>query len=328
MCTPGSGDPDFEYLFRPGSRDSPFLQASEAKRVKSVLLAVVLLFLLMGPLFAQVALMEAVFLPPRFFVGDRVELRLTYEIPAGLTVDPPAQLPVHAWVEYQRIEVQDRRTTGSAGEVLVRIFFIPFFSGETVLAPLQLGDLDTGELLVSTQSTLQLEQDQSLRGPRGQLNLPLTWLRLLTLVVAGIGAPFLVLFLLRSGIRGFRRIREARMLRLPYLHVSKSLNRLESARATMEEKSFFILLSLAIRRYLSERLSRPLMSVTTGEITRELSDAGLEESISRRIHEVLKAADLIKFSGKKAHRREMEKNLKAAAGIVEQVEERTAHVEA
>jgi len=96
----------------------------------------------------------------------------------------------------------------------------------------------------------------------------------------------------------------------------------------MEGKSFFILLSLTIRSYLSERLSRPLMSVTTGEIKKELGVAGLEESVSLRIHEVLKAADLIKFSGKRADRREMERSLKAVDRIVEQVEERTTHVEA
>lgn len=289
---------------------------------------VFLLFLVPWPVLSQAALMESIFLPPRFFVGDRVELRLTYDLPAGVAVEPPAQLPVHAWIEYQNIEVQDRRAPGSSGEVLVRVFFIPFFSGETVLSPLRLGDLDTGELLVTTQSALQLEQNESLRGPRRQLNLPLTWLRLLTFVVIGIGVPLFLFFLLRYGIRGFRRIREARIRRVPYVHVRKSLNQLASGRSSMEGKSFFILLSLTIRRYLSERLSMPLMSATTGEITGSLRAAGLEESVSERIHEVLKAADLIKFSGKRAHRREMERSLKTVGQIVEQVEERTTNVEA
>jgi hypothetical protein len=296
--------------------------------MRALALAVFLLFLAAWPVFAQAVLMESIFLPPRFFVGDRVELRLTYDVPAGVAVEPPAQLPAHAWIEFHNIEVQDRRSADGSGEVRVRIFFTPFSSGETVLPPLPLGDLDTGELLVTTQSVLQLEHDQTLRGPRRQLNLPLTWLRLLVLVVIGIGAPAVVFFLLRYGIQGFIRIREARIRRLPYLHVRKSLNQLAAGRSSMEGKSFFILLSLTIRRYLSERLSRPLMSVTTGEIKKELGVAGLEESVSLRIHEVLKAADLIKFSGKRADRREMERSLKAVDRIVEQVEERTTHVEA
>ena len=296
--------------------------------MRALALAVFLLFLAAWPVFAQAALTESIFLPPRFFVGDRVELRLTYDVPAGVAVEPPAQLPAHAWIEFHNIEVQDRRSADGSGEVRVRIFFTPFSSGETVLPPLPLGDLDTGELLVTTQSVLQLEHDQTLRGPRRQLNLPLTWLRLLVLVVIGIGAPAVVFFLLRYGIQGFIRIREARIRRLPYLHVRKSLNQLAAGRSSMEGKSFFILLSLTIRRYLSERLSRPLMSVTTGEIKKELGVAGLEESVSLRIHEVLKAADLIKFSGKRADRREMERSLKAVDRIVEQVEERTTHVEA
>jgi hypothetical protein len=296
--------------------------------MRALALAVFLLFLAAWPVFAQAVLMESIFLPPRFFVGDRVELRLTYDVPAGLAVEPPAQLPAHAWIEFHNIEVQDRRSADGSGEVRVRIFFTPFSSGDTVLPPLPLGDLDTGELLVTTQSVLQLEHDETLRGPRRQLNLPLTWLRLLVLVVVGIGAPAVVFFLLRYGIQGFVRIREARIRRLPYLHVRKSLNQLAAGRSSMEGKSFFILLSLTIRSYLSERLSRPLMSVTTGEIKKELGVAGLEESVSLRIHEVLKAADLIKFSGKRADRREMERSLKAVDRIVEQVEERTTHVEA
>jgi len=296
--------------------------------VKAVALAVLLLFFAAWPVFSQSSLMEAVFLPPRFFVGDQVELRLTYDLPAGLAVEPPAQLPVHAWIEFQNIEVQDRRPPGGSGEVLVRIFFTPFFSGETVLPPLRMGDLAIGELLVTTRSALQLEQDDALRGPRRQLNLPLTWFRLLTFLAIGAGVPLLLFLLLRYGIRGFRRIREARIRRLPYLHARKSLHQLASGRTSMEGKTFFILLSLTVRRYLSERLSMPLMSATTGEITGSLRTAGLEESVSERIHGVLKAADLIKFSGKRANRREMEKSLKTVGSIVEQVEERTAHVEA
>ena len=69
------------------------------------------------------------------------------------------------------------------------------------------------------------------------------------------------------------------------------------------------------------------MSVTTGEIGAYLREAGLEENVSQRIHQVLKAADLIKFSGKRTNRREMERSLNAAVGIVEQVEERIVHVE-
>jgi hypothetical protein len=296
--------------------------------MRTIVRAIILLTLVTWAGFSQATLMESIFLPPRFFVGDRVELRLTYDLPAGMAAEPPAELPVHAWIDYQNIDVQDRRAPGGSGEVRVRIFFIPFFPGETVLPSLRLGDLDTGELLVTTRSALELEQIDTLRGPRRQLNLPLTWLRLLALAAIGIGAPLSFFLLLRYGILGFRRIREARLRRLPYLHVRKSLNRLASGRPSMEGKSFFILLSLTIRRYLSERLSRPLMSVTTGDIKKELRGAGLEESVSDRIHEVLKAADLIKFSGKRAKQREMEKSLKAAERIVNQVEEGTAHVEA
>ena len=294
--------------------------------MKTVALAAALLLLGMQPVSTQKTLMESIFLPPRFFVGDRVELRLTYDVPADTAIESPDQLPVHAWIEFQNIEVRDRRADG--GGVVVRVFFIPFYSGETVFPSIRLGELETGELLVSTQSSLRLEQDQSLRGPRRQLNLPLTWLRLMTLVAIGVGAPVFLFFLFRYGIRGLVRIREARMRRLPYMHARKSLNQLAAGCASMEGKSFFILLSLTMRRYLSERLALPLMSVTTSDIVRELNRAGLEEPVSDRIHEVLKAADLIKFSGKRANKRDMARNLEDVDRIVRHVEEWRTHVEA
>jgi hypothetical protein len=293
--------------------------------MRAAFLAVTLL-LASPPLYSENLLLESVFLPPRFFVGDRVELRLKYDVPAGVAVQVPDRLPEHAWIEFLDIDIQDRRISSGAGVVQVRLHFIPFSPGEAVLPSIRLGDLDTGELMVSTQSTLELEPDPTLRGPRRQLLLPLTWLRLLVLLLIAAGTPLCLYLLLRYGIRSVARIREARLRRLPYIHARKGLSQLETGRSSMEGKSFFILLSLTIRRYLSERYAVPLMSVTTGEILKELNIVGVEESVSRRIHEILKTADIIKFSGKRTRKREMERCLKAAGRIVEQVEERVSDV--
>jgi len=296
--------------------------------MKFFLFATGILLLAVSPLCAQAVLSESVFLPPRFFVGDRVELRLTYELAPETAVEQTDPLPEHPWIEIQDIEIRDARLSGRSGEVRVRIFFIPFYAGQTVLPSLRLGQLDTGELLVETRSALENEQNHSLRVPRRQLRLPLTWIRLLSAAALAVGVPLLFVFLLRFGIRGVARIRGLRIRRLPYLHVRKSLNQLAAGKSSIEGQSYFVLLSLAIRRYLTERLSMPLMSVTTGEIPGELSRAGLEPALYERIHELLKQADLIKFSGRRTNRRAMERSLKSAAGIVEQVEERISHVEA
>lgn len=285
------------------------------------------LFLEAWSAFSQVSLSESIFLPPSFYVGDRVELRLKYDIPADLVVQQAQQLPEHPWIEFHTIEVQDRRVPGRSGEVVVRIFFTPFQPGESLIPAFRLGDLGIGEFPVTTQSALESEQTPLLRGPRIQLNLPLTWLKLLILVLVGIGAPACTFLLLRYGVRGIVMIREARIRRLPYLRARKNLNRLTSQLSSIESKSFFILLSLLVRRYLTERLSAPLMSAATGEILKELNREGLEEDLSLRIHEVLRTADLIKFSGKRSNKKEMQQTLKVVGSIVEQIEGRTVHVE-
>jgi hypothetical protein len=292
--------------------------------VRTILLAALLLLPGMQSL-SQAVLMESVVLPPRFFVGDHVELRLKYWVPAAVAVAGTERPPEHDWIEVQRIEVQDRRTAGDSGEVLVRVFFIPFAPGQSALPSIRLGELETGEVPITTRSALQSEKDPVLRELRGQLNLPLAWLKLLLLAAVAVGAPVAAYLLIRWGLSGMTRVRQARKRRLPYVRLQKSLRRLAAQMAAMEAKPFFVLLSLAFRRYLSERLEAPLMSVTTGDIVRELDKAGLAEDVASRVHELLGSADLIKFSGVRGTRKEMDRSMKAAVRIVEQVEE-TTHV--
>jgi hypothetical protein len=292
--------------------------------VRTILLAVLLLLPGMQS-FSQAVLMESVVLPPRFFVGDPVELRLKYWVPAAVAVTGPERPPGHDWIEVQRIEVQDGRAAGESGEVLVRVFFIPFAPGQSALPSIRLGELETGEVLITTRSALQSEEDPVLRELRGQLNLPLSWLKLLLLAAVAVGAPVAAYLLIHWGLSGLARVRRARVRRLPYLRLQKSLRKLAAQAASMEAKPFFVVLSLSFRRYLSERLEAPLMSVTTGEIVRELDKAGLAEDVASRVHELLGSADLIKFSGVRGTRKEMDRSMKAAVRIVEQVEE-TTHV--
>ena len=296
--------------------------------LESILLAGALLFGCAPSLTAPSTprVLESVLLPPRFFVGDHVELRLKYWVPAAVAAAGPERLPERDWIELQRIEVQDRRAAGESGDVLVRVFFIPFSPGQSVLPSIRLGDLETGEVLITARSALQSEQDPALRELRGQLNLPLAWLKLLVLASIAVGAPVAAYLLVRYGLLGLARVRQARRRRLPHVHLQKSLRKLAAQMSNMEAKPFFVLLSLAFRRYLAERLQAPLMSVTTGEIVKELDKAGLDEDVAFRVHELLGSADLIKFSGIRGTRKEMDRSMRMAGRIAEQVEE-AAHVE-
>jgi hypothetical protein len=276
---------------------------------------------------AQGVLIESILLPPRFYVGDYVELRLKYQLPANLAVREPRQLPEDSWIEIRGIEVQDRRSPGSPGEVRVRLFFTPFRPGKKVLPLIQAGGLDLGEIEIVTQSTLEGEEDQVLRGPRRQLYLPLTWIKVLSAGAAAIGIPLVVFMALFYGLRGLARIREARRRRLPYQHVRKRLQQLSAQYKSMGGRSFFILLSLALKRYLTEKLALSLMSTTTGEIAQELAGAGLEQDLALSIHALFKQADLIKFSANVSNAGEMRKTLSEADRIVEKIERKTFSVE-
>ena len=291
-------------------------------RTTGVIGSVLLLLAVSVALSAQEESVESVLLPPRFYVGDRVELRLTLDVPAELVVSEPERLPQDPWLEVHRVEVQDHRNPGRSGKVRIRVFFTPFQPGQSRLPALSLGELHLGETTVHTRSVLEQEQSLSLQGLRGQLDLPLTAARLALIITIGIGVPAGAFFAFLHGARGLVRIREQRRRRLPYLRFRSILRRLKKQSSEIEGRSFFILLSLALKSYLAERLSVPLMSATTGEIRQQLSGLGLEPSLSESIHELLRRSDLVKFSGRKTGRREMGAELRRVEDILEGIEER------
>ena len=277
--------------------------------------------------------LESVLLPPRFYVGDRVELRMRLEVPAGVSLAAPAveRLPgggppeaggeAGSWVEVGRIEVQDRRRADAAGEVQVRVFFVSYAPGKGRLPELDLGGLRIPPQEFTTVSVRAREAEPGFRPLRGQLLLPLTGLRLTLSVLVLIGAPAGLALLGAWAARVLRRLRELRRRRRPAQRARSALQRLERGLEESETRELFVDLSQVLKRYLAERLEVPTSSATTAEIDGLLDGAGVAPALSGRVQEVLRAADTVKFSGRAGRRSAARSSLNKVREIVSRVEE-------
>jgi len=280
---------------------------------------------------AGYAVEEMLLLPPRFYVGDPVELRLRLrlqEAPAAAFTAPDS-LPEDPWFDLHRVQIDQR-----GAELRVRVFFTPFRPGASVLPALRLGELELAGVEVSTASVLEGQEKPALRGLRGPLRIPFTGLRLLAVVLAVTALPAAVGFAARGGLRGLRRLAQRRRRRRPYLRLQRAVARLRALRALSdpragggEQRDFFILLSQCLKRYLSERLGRSLMSATTAEVGPQLAAAGVQEPLAGAVLELLARADRIKFSGRGGGRREMHTELCRLERIAGQIEESCCDVE-
>jgi len=277
--------------------------------------------------------LESVLLPPRFFVGDRVELRLRLEVPPGVSVAAPAAegLPgggppeagedAGSWVEVSRIEVQDRRRADAAGEVQVRVFFTSFAPGKGRLPELDLGGIRLPAQEFTTASVRTREAEPGFRPLRGQLLLPFTGLRLALSVLVLIGVPAALVLLGVWAARVLRRLRELRRRRRPAQRARSALKKLDHGLEQSETTELFVDMSQVLKRYLAERLELPTSSATTAEIDGLLDGAGVAPAVSGRVQEVLRAADTVKFSGRAGRRSAARSSLNKVREIVGWVEE-------
>jgi len=289
----------------------------------------------------QLRVVESVLLPPRFFVGDRVEMRLRLEVPAGVTVTAPArqlqepgkarplELPGRGgggdegptWTRIDGIEVLDRRAPGAAGEVQVRVFFAPLQPGEGRLPELALGELSVPEQPFLTASVREREPTLEFRPLRGQLLAPYTRLRLALTGLTFVGVPALATFGSIRALRGLRRLRERRRRRRPAQRARSELRKLDQGLEHVETEQLFVDLAQILKGYLGERFHVPTSSATTVEIAGMLEAVGVPDPLSGRVGEVLRIADRAKFSGRAGRRTVARSSLNKVRDIVARVEE-------
>ena len=259
---------------------------------------------------------ESIFIPPRFFVGDSVELRLLLEVEEHVQPKAVVSIPERQWLDIEEISVHRL----ASGKVRVRIFFVPFQSGVMNLPPLRLGDILLTDIKIDTSSVLDKNKTQ-LKGLRGQLLLPGTVFKFLAAGLVLIGVPgFLLLFLVWS-MSLLRKLRQARLKARPHRRAVKVLKAL-GGEIDSDPRTFFITLIRALKAYLAERLTLPIVSATTEELAVYLHTR--QPELEAAILTVVRRADRVKFAGAPCSRKTLAATLSQVETILQTVE---AHVE-
>ncbi len=204
---------------------------------------------------------ESVFVPPVYFVGDLVEVRLTLLLPEGKAILPPLSLPSQSWVLIRDVQV---RHDPPFERVTVK--FVPFAPGGRTLPPLVLGDITLEGVRISTNSLLGKSTPTELAPPREQLLLPhtelLLFLAFLLLIVLPLGVwrffrPAAVL------VQNFwKRSDRHRAWRL----LNKDLKKLQSRALALRGPEFYTQFSQLVRLYLGARFDRDFQTLTADEV--------------------------------------------------------------
>lgn len=263
---------------------------------------------------------DILFLPPDFYVGDRVEVRVVFSPDPGMRVLPPEETPVISW-----LEIHDLKLEQNGEDWEIRIDFTPFAAGTRSFPAMSLGDVVFSDVKLHTKSILQ-EEEIEFSGIKGQLYLPGTRLGI-GLVVALLLAGPLMIFTFTGRVRRFvKRFVSFHAGRRPHKRLVRVLKELDDQHLHMSSRKFYIILSEEFRRYLTDRTGRDFLTVTSSEARQLLTlifPQGSEHNVDA-LEKMIRQSDLIKFGGLNANRKQRVEDLDLVKNAAKELE---AHIE-
>ena len=268
-------------------------------------------------------IIEMFFLPPKFYVGDLVELRIGLNIPPDAEIAEPAETPNSRWLWIEHVEVAIQGNQ----EAEVRLRFRSFQPGTQLLPPIDLGDIVLQGIRFSTSSLLDEEQIQKLRPFRSQVILPYTWLKVGAMALAVLFLPILAYRGAVWSSARVRMLRSAGIRKRAFLSSQESLQRLRRAAESVEAKVYYGRLSALVRRYLQARLGIGAETTTTNEMAAVLCHALDSDRLIEELIELLRISDAVKFAGRESQSGEMIDMVDRTLTVMRAVEEERARVE-
>lgn len=283
--------------------------------VKSVILWLLLL-LPVGRVAADddYIIKQLFFLPPTYFVGDEVEVRIRLAAGEGLVPAEPSELPAPTWVH-----IRDVRIIPISSEFDIRISFSSYETGTGELPPITLGDITLEGVEIVTASMLDDDTSKIVES-FGPALLPGTKL----LLALGVGALLIVpvfAFLLVIWIRRLtRHIVAERKERRPYKDLDLALNDLSGPEAPANNKEFYLKLTGAFKEYLSGRLEVNLRTLTASEMRDTLMERFSALTPVENISAELFRFDEVKFGGRRVSRQARNGDIRKVRNAAEAVE--------
>jgi len=267
-----------------------------------------------------------IFLPPVYYIGDEVELRLKIKLfDNGAAVSVPEQLPAEEWIEIKRITYikfpQDIIT--------FNIFFVTFKPGKHILPALKLGDILLEGIEVNTQSVVEKMDVKKISPKRAQIELPGTRLKIFLGILLILLAP-VAFFAAYKYIKALiKKISLAREKELPKNKIRKALQLLLKKSGETGCREFYIYLADITRDYLAKRFLIPALTLTTRELVQFFKNSIREKELQEKIDRfspILQYSDLIKFGNVVSSPEEKSGKVNEVLKIVDSIEEEQLNV--
>jgi hypothetical protein len=240
------------------------------------------------------------FIPPRYYLGDRITLRLTILRGDGCRVVLPESYPSDDWIKIHRIGIEEKEKVS-----IVSIEVSTYFPGERALLPIQLGDFRITGLKLSPASLIE-ERGAKFEPLRDQLLIPGSRLYLFGIlsVLVFIAVFFSVLFSrLKTMITGMIRIRKKHTARRIFL---QELTELEESIRHIDIPFFYKRLGTGVKRYLLELVKIDYFPLTTEEMDFSLRQfTGEEADEQDLLIDVLRRGDAARFGMQKTAERQL-----------------------
>ncbi|MCD6397159.1 MAG: hypothetical protein J7L71_06435 [Spirochaetaceae bacterium] len=253
--------------------------------------SILILFFLLTYINADtgIKIVDTVFLPKEYFVGDKVELRIKLNIEDGFSLQLPAKIPESSWVNINSVDI-----SGSEKVPELKILFTPFIPGTRSLPTLSFGEIIINSVKIHTSSLID-SRDSEFVGIMNQALLPGTKFGLILLIGILFFSPiFFILLLgpLRSKI--FYIIKKNIGLR-PFRKLNRNLKDLEIQKSGISCRRFYIRLSGSIREYLSKRTDTDFITLTTSDMKNSFVKILGNRELSEELYKMMRLSDKIKF---------------------------------
>ncbi len=283
--------------------------------MRKLLFLSLLLIASVTAIYGQVEVKRTVFIPPEYYMGDPVELRLQIELDDYDLLTTPMDIISLEWVDIKDIQiVQDNLD----GEIIVK--FTSFSTGTRALPELDFGAFVLSDFKIYTNSLVE-EGENDLKGLRPQVMIPGSRLYFFLIALGVFVLPYVFYFLIKLFIKYLIVLTRKYHSSKPYRNLSRTLKKLDSNIEKISVRDFFITLSDALRIYLTARTGFDCKSATTSEIS-TLHGFGLEQSLWDRLVAVLKRGDMVKFGGEQLSMKQMKDNLDFVMTLCFEIEKR------
>ncbi|MDR1317706.1 MAG: hypothetical protein LBK13_12620 [Spirochaetales bacterium] len=254
------------------------------------------------------------FIPPVYYVGDRVELRAVLRSSSGVRILPPKEFPRIEWGEFHDAYIVPRD-----GLTALHISFTAYQTGSKTIPNLVCGDVVLQGLSASVRSLTE----GAVREPapaHGSLLLPST--RLIIALAAGflIVLPLAALacfIWLRPGLRkiiGYYREKQ------PYRKLKKDLALLRVRAGETDSRQFYISLLEAMKLYMNRHIAANCLAFTTRELEAVFGKTFECGQEADALLGIFRYGDEVKFGGRESSQGKRLQDISLGAAILWRLE--------